>query len=236
MLWSSSMRKCWICRRARLHRKSFQRELYIGSRAWQIIIVVVPHHHSQRIAVERGQRGNVRLLANSAANNSIERHGMVAFDSEPLTAHLAEHAERVEHRLIDPIGGKRTESGEIRVVFKFEGPREGAFEIHAVPRGQIELARENGRRVTGEHRAVAVGELRSLAGGAAFGIGFADDDRLRLGFRIRGHDAKTGIDRAELVGNAHAHVAVDSGWRTLGVKRHEIERSALLAGGEIRAI
>ena len=47
-----------------------------------------------------------------------------------------------------------------------------------MPPRQVVLAGEAGGRVARVHRAVAIAELRPLAGGAAFRVGLADDDRL----------------------------------------------------------
>ena len=152
--------------------------------------------------------------------------------------HLAEHAEHVEHRLVDAVGGQRAKAGEIRLIFEFERPSEGAFEIHAVPAGQIVLAGEAGGRVAGVQRAVAIVVLRIhlAAQRAAVRVGFADDDRRVL--ESPGYEAMMRnpvVDRAQLIGDAHADVAVDDAGRALGVERDEIERRAFFAGGVVRA-
>src|SRR5262249_30708186 len=87
----------------------------------------------------------------------------------------------------------------------------------------------------GIHRRVAISELRTLAGGAAVGIGFADDDRLRLEFGKRRNDAEALVDRRELIGDAEAYVSVDEGRFALGVEGEEVDRRAGLAGGVVGA-
>ena len=74
--------------------------------------------------------------------------------------------------------------------------------------GQLVLSCEHGRSVAGIHRAVAIGQLRTLARGATFGIGLADDDRLVLQFGITRDDAEALVDRAKLLGDSHPHVTV----------------------------
>ena len=135
-----------------------------------------------------------------------------------------------------PLRRQHAEAGEVRLVLELERPRQRAFEVHAVPVGQVVLAREARGRVAGVHRAVAVAELRPLAGGAAVGVGLADDDRLVLQLRERRDDARTPSSIvAELVGDAHPHVAVHELGRALGVERDEVDRRADLAGRVVRA-
>ena len=75
-----------------------------------------------------------------------------------------------------PLVAECAKTGEIRLVFKLESPRQRAFEIHAVFVRQFVFARENRRRVAGKHRRIAVAELFSLTRRAAVRVGFADDD------------------------------------------------------------
>ena len=93
-----------------------------------------------------------------------------------MAGHFAEHAEDVEDGFVDAVAGEGTEAGEVGLIFEFERPGKRAFEVHAILGGEIEFARENRGGVTGIHCAVAISEGRALAGGATFGIGFADDD------------------------------------------------------------
>ena len=95
--------------------------------------------------------------------------------------------------------------------------------------GQVVFAREDGGGVAGVHRAVAVSQLRPLACGATFRVGFADDDRLASEFGIRRHDAEAVLDGAQLCRDAHADVVIRIGGRAFGVEGNEVERGAHLA-------
>src|SRR5213082_4080031 len=112
--------------------------------------------------------------ANAAAQNFLERHGAVAFHRQPPAVHLAEHAEDVEHRLVDAVAGERAEPGEVRMVLKLECPGESAFDIHAVALGQLGDASEARGGVARIHRPVAISERGPLTGGATFRIALAN--------------------------------------------------------------
>src|SRR5439155_10617493 len=114
--------------------------------------------------------GYVGLCADAPPDNVLQRRAAVAGHRKPPAAHFGEHAENVEHGLVDAVARQRTEPGEVRLVLKFKRPGEGAFDVHAVPFGQVVDAREARGGVARIHRAIAIGELWPLAGGATFGI------------------------------------------------------------------
>ena len=57
-------------------------------------------------------------------------------DHCPVAGHHAEHAEHIQHGLVDAVAGQRAEPGEEGLVFELEGPGEGALEVDAVPRSR----------------------------------------------------------------------------------------------------
>jgi len=125
-----------------------------------------------------GQRVDVGRIAHACCQQSIERDAAAARYLDPIALQHAGHAEEVEDRLIDPVGGERAEAVEIRLPFKFERPRECAFQIRAMPSGQVIFASKAGGRVTSIKGAVAIAVLRidlARAGRAAVGVRFADD-------------------------------------------------------------
>ena len=66
-----------------------------------------------------------------------------------------------------PLVASARKPGEVRLVLELERPGQRAFEVDAVPVGEVVHAREAGRRVARVHRRVAVAELRALARRAA---------------------------------------------------------------------
>src|SRR5205814_10560144 len=88
----------------------------------------------------------------------------------------------------------------------------------------------------GIHRRFAIAELRPLAGSTAVGIRLTNDDGFTFQLRIRGDDLKAGVDRAELIGDAHLHMTIGKLWRALGMKGNKIERRTLRAGRVIRTL
>ena len=46
----------------------------------------------------------------------------------------------LKHRQVDPVGGQRAESGEVRLVLELKSPRERPFEVDSVARSQIVLS------------------------------------------------------------------------------------------------
>ena len=136
-------------------------------------------------------------------------------------------------REIEAVAGEGAEAGEIRLVLEFESPGERAIEVHAVFFGEEVFAGERGGGVARIHGAVAVAELGSLTGSAALGIGLADDDGFSFQLGDGGDHGEAGVDGAELIGDAHADVAIDEGRRTLGVEGEEVGGRAGLAGGVV---
>ena len=100
-----------------------------------------------------------------------------ALHGDALPGQLRHHAEDVQHRQVDSVRRQRSEAGEVRLILELERPRERAEKIDAVLFGEEMFPREDRRGVAREHRPVAVAELRTLARGAAVGIGLADHYR-----------------------------------------------------------
>ena len=178
-----------VVRQARLaggERQPAQRQRHGRVGPGHVVVVIVPDHDAELLALEAGQRRDVGRAAHAVLQDRVERRRRRrSATAHALAAHLAEHAEDVEHRQVDAVGRQRAEAGEVRLVLELEGPGERALEVDAVLVGQVVLAREARGGVARVHRAVAIAELRPLAGGAAFGIGLADDDRLRPSARGR---------------------------------------------------
>ena len=56
---------------------------------------------------------------------------MAARRGDPVAAELAQHAEGVEHRLVDAVGGKVAEAVEPGLVVEEEGPGHRALDLDA---------------------------------------------------------------------------------------------------------
>ena len=82
------------------------------------------------------------LRADAAFDHGFERDRAVTGHGQPPAVHLTEHAEDIEHRLVDAVARERAEAGEVRLIFKLEGPGQRALEIHAVFVGEVVFARE----------------------------------------------------------------------------------------------
>ena len=100
---------------------------------------------------------------------------------------------------------------------------------------QLVFPRESGGGVARIHRAVAIPQLRPLAGRTPFGIGFADDDRRALQLRVRSNDPKAFINDTQLIGDTHPNVAIRVSWRAFGVEGHEIQRRADVSSDAVGA-
>ena len=94
--------------------------------------------------------------------------------------------------------------------------------------------------VGGIDRAIAVGVVRVLlggAGGAALGVGFREDDGQVVVFRGGGYSAKAVGGGADLVLQAHANVSSlagagrDEARAALGMEGDEVERNGIAGGG-----
>ncbi len=211
-----------------------QRDFGVG--AGHVVVVVVPHHDGHAAFPAAGERADVGRSAHSRLGDLIQGDRAGAHGLHPLPAHQPEHAEHVQHRLLDAVGGQRAEAVEPRLVFELEGPGDGAEEVHAVTPRQVVLPGEGRRRVAGVERPVAVSVLRidaGRAGGASLGVGFANDDGLAAQLRKRRDDFEAAVDVGELGGDAHADVALDDLRPALGVEADEVERRAGGAGGVV---
>ena len=160
--------------------------------------MIMPRHHPNFFSVKARQRANVRLPARAVAHDFVQGKRAAAVDRETLAAHLCKHAEDIEHWLVNAIARERTEAGEIRLIFELEGPGQRAFQIYSVLLRQIVFTRKARCRIARIHCAVAIGELRPLAGCATFRVGFTDDNGLALQLGIRCHNPKALFDRAQL--------------------------------------
>ncbi len=113
-------------------------------------------------------------LAMSSAGTSEE---LVAATRSPEKQ--AGHAEDVEDGLVDAVGGEGAEAFEVLLAFELEGPGDHADEVDLIFGGEVGEGLHGGGGVGGVDGAVAVGVVGVLfggAGGAAFGVGFGEDD------------------------------------------------------------
>ena len=84
----------------------------------------------------------------------------------------SQHAERVEHRLVDSVGCEFAEAFKIRLIVELKGPGDHSREVDAILLREFDRALVGQRRVGGVERAVAVAVLRIVfrrAGGAPSG-------------------------------------------------------------------
>src|SRR5690606_14514760 len=100
---------------------------------------------------------------------------------------------------------------------------------------QLDLSSETCGGVARIHGPVSIGEVIALAGGAAFGIGLANDDWNAGELRVGRDHREAIVDRPKLLSNPHADVAVDVPRRALRVERDEVEGRARLARRVIRS-
>jgi hypothetical protein len=99
-------------RLARRERQAGERQLHVRVGAGHVVVVVVPEHDAQLLAVEAGERRDVRAPPHAVLDDGIERHLPGASHREPRAAHLAEHPEHVEHREVDAVRGERAEAAK----------------------------------------------------------------------------------------------------------------------------
>ena len=124
-------------------------------------------------------RADIRCGADAIAENLIcfERCGTHSFDL--LTAEQSQHAEGVQHRLVESVTGEFAEPGKIRLIFELEGPCDHALQVNVVALRQRECLAECFGGVRGVECAVAVSVLRVLfsgAGGTTFRVPLAKND------------------------------------------------------------
>src|SRR5262249_46069560 len=121
-------------------RETDELESDIGGRPGDVVVVVVPEENADLSSIKGGQGSDIGIAAHAVLEHGIYRDGMVADRVEPPAGHFAEHTQDVHDGQVDAVSGKTAEAGEIGLIFEFEGPDEGAFEIDTVSVGQLELA------------------------------------------------------------------------------------------------
>src|SRR5690606_22215004 len=172
-------------RLAGLERQPTDRQAHVGIRAGEVLVVVVPDERAETAVAHGRERRDVGLAAYASPDDLIEADRVIALRANGAPAQLREHAKGVEDGLRDAVRGERPESGEVGLILELERPRERALEVHAVLPRQLDLSSETCGGVARIHGPVSIGEVIALAGGAAFGIGLANDDwnagELRVG-------------------------------------------------------
>ena len=158
-----------------------------------VVVLVVPEEDGGGVVVDGSEGVDVWGLADAGDEEGVERDLRGAGGGYALAAHLAGHTEDVENGFIDAVGGEGAEALEVVLAFELEGPGEHAEEVDVVTGFEVEERFESGGGVDGIERAVAVvvgGIFAGGAGGAAFGIGFREDDGQRMELRVGGDESE----------------------------------------------
>src|ERR1700730_12365875 len=133
---------------------------------------------------------------------------MAARSHDLIRAKSRKQPKDIEHRQVDAVGSKLAIAGEPRLTNEGESPGKRTFKVHLALPGQLPEPRITGGGVARIQGAIAIRVLRSRAGVAALGIVLADDYRLVGQLRYRGDPGEGLIGGLELVGDAHADVAI----------------------------
>ena len=134
----------------------FQKRVPKGAPEWLRTVVV---------STPNGTTSNALVAADLAHVVWGVNLGCLGYHVWPMRAADPAHADELRIDL-DPSPGTT-----------FEHVRAAALEVNAVLVGELVLSGEARRRVARVHGTVSVGQLRPLAGGAAFRVGLADHDR-----------------------------------------------------------
>src|ERR1017187_7963675 len=217
----------------------------LGGGDGEIFVVVVPEHDrgfvgglgGEGVYIKSGAgvslhaAGAVGLVADAGFGDVVGRDGGGAGGGDAITGEEAGHAEDVEDGLVDAVGGEGAEAFEVLLAFELEGPGDHADEVDLVLGGEIGERFHGGGGVGGVDRAVAVGVVRVLpggAGGAAFRVGFREDDGQAVVFGGGGYGAKAVGGGADLVLQTHADVG-----RLAGTGRNEARVAFGMEGDEV---
>ena len=141
-------------------------------RGWrgQVFVVVVPEEDVERVRAADGDAVYVGRGAGGVGDELIEPDGAGAGELDLVAVEHGEEAEDVEDGLVDAVGGELAEAGEGGLVFELEGPGDGTLEVNVVEAGEFGGTGEHFGYADAVEGAVAVAVLRTLAGGAAFGV------------------------------------------------------------------
>ena len=100
--WSASMRKCVSV--AGLSPQPLSEIVTSASGPAFVVVVIVPDQDADALVVAGGDDVDVGLAAHAVAHDVLDVAPKIAFGVKPVAAELAQHAEGVEHRLVDAIG------------------------------------------------------------------------------------------------------------------------------------
>ena len=190
-------------------------------------IVIVPQQHGRFARCTRGQGVDVRMIAHAGCQQRVQRYRTIARRVHPIAAHQGGHAEEIEHRLVDAVGGERAKALEVILVLEFERPAEHGAQIDAAAVPQFEQPLVGRSRIGRVERAVAIvvgGIDLARAGRAALGIGLAQDDRQPAQGRVSRDDLESPVGIAQFLGDSHGDATLIDLRPALGVERDEIER------------
>src|SRR5262249_32754721 len=91
-------------------------QLHRRIRPSPVVVMIMPDENAELVLVEAGERGHIGPVSHATPHDFIERDRAVALHLEALAGHFAEHAEDVEHGLVDAVAGQGAEAGEVRLV------------------------------------------------------------------------------------------------------------------------
>ena len=201
----------------------------VGGAPLDIVVMIVPNEHAEASLVARRDDVYVGLVANATLQDRLDRQGMVAVRLDPIAAKLTQHAESIQHCLVDPIGRKVAEAVEPGLILEQERPGDGAFDLDACAARQLVSADHTFDDIHAIERAVTITVLRMnsrRAGGATLWIRFTNHGRKIRQAREFCEDGEIGLDIEKLLAQPHADVTLPDHRRALGVEGYEIDRRA----------
>ena len=95
-------------------------------------IVVVPHQHRSFALCLGGERVDIGRLAHARGDHVVQRNLSRAGRADSVAGHQREHAEDVQHRLVDAVRCQRAEAFKGVLILKLERPAQHREEVHAV--------------------------------------------------------------------------------------------------------
>src|SRR5690606_24687222 len=106
--------------------------------SWDLVVVIVPDEHAERLALGARQHAHVRRAAYAAIDDLRQRNGGAALRVHALRAELCKHAKHVEHGERQPAGRYLPKAREQWLIGERERPGDGSLEQGAVARGELD--------------------------------------------------------------------------------------------------
>ena len=95
-----------------------------------VVIMIIPDQPGSLAGGAGGQRIDIRCLTDAVAQDVVERDRATARRRNSIPMHQSSHAEDVQHRLIDSIGGQGAVAVEIGLAFKLKSPGQHREQVH----------------------------------------------------------------------------------------------------------